>query len=78
MAKLFVIYLAENFLKWVPKKTHKYEKLIKPIELISFLKQKNFKVIDVSGLIFKPLSFEWCLVKNNAKINYFCTAVKSS
>ena len=70
--------MAENFFKWVPKNTHQYEKFIKPEELITFLKEKNFEIIDVSGLIFKPVSHEWCLQKNRDKINYFCTAIQSN
>ena len=77
-SKFLAIYLAENILKWVPKNTHNYEKLIKPNELISFLENKNLEVIDVTGLIFKPISLEWILKKNKDKINYFCTAIKSN
>ena len=65
-------------MKWIPKETHTYEKLIKPKELISFLNKKKFNVIDLTGLIFKPISSEWQLDKNNHKINYFCTAKKSN
>ena len=36
-SKLFAIFIAENILNWVPRKTHTYSKLIKPNELRSFL-----------------------------------------
>ena len=78
LAKIFAIYLAENIFKWVPKKTHSFEKLIKPIELTSFLEKHKINVIDVTGLVFKPISFEWRLDKHNQKINYFCTAINSN
>ena len=77
-SKLFAIYIAENILKWVPKKTHTYHKLIKPEELKLFLNSNKIKVIDVTGLIFNPLSGQWILDKNNCLINYFCTAIKSN
>ena len=77
-SRFLAIYLAENILKWVPKNTHNYEKLIKPNELITFLENNNFEVIDVTGLIFKPISLEWSLEKNKDIINYFCTAIKSN
>ena len=78
LAKVFAIYVAENILKWTPKKTHTFEKFIKPKELTSFLNKNKINVIDVTGLVFKPISFEWYLDKNKHKINYFCTAVKSN
>jgi len=77
-SKLFAIFIAENILKWIPKKTHTYSKLIKPDELRPFLNKNKINVTDVSGLIFNPLSGQWMLDKNNCLINYFCTAIKSS
>jgi len=77
-SKLFAIFIAENILKWVPKKTHTYSKLIKPEELRSFLNKNKINVTDITGLIFKPLSDQWVLDKNNCLINYFCTAIKSN
>ena len=77
-SKLFAIFIAENILKWIPKKTHTYSKLIKPEELRPFLNKNKINVTDVSGLIFNPLSGQWMLDKNNCLINYFCTAIKSS
>ena len=78
IARIFAIFIAENILKWIPKKTHTYNKLIKPRELTSFLNNNNFKVIDVTGLVYKPISANWDLDRKNYKINYFCTAIKSN
>ena len=78
VSKIFAIFVAENILKWVPRKTHAFEKLIKPIELTTFLEKNQINVIDVTGLVFKPISFEWHLDKYNQKINYLCTAIKSN
>ena len=72
------IFFAENILKWVPKKTHNFKNLIKPQELINCLKKNNFKVIDITGLVFKPFLLEWHLSKKMNKINYFCTAIKTN
>ena len=77
-SKLFAIFIAENILNWVPKKTHTYSKLIKPEELKPFLNKNKINVTDVTGLIFNPLSGQWMLDKNNCLINYFCTAIKSN
>ena len=77
-SKLFAIFIAENILNWIPKKTHTYSKLIKPEELRPFLNKNKINVTDICGLIFNPLSGQWMLDKNNCLINYFCTAIKSS
>ena len=41
-------------------------------------KGNRINVIDVTGLVFKPISFEWHLDKYNNKINYFCTGINSN
>ena len=73
LSKLFAINIAENILKWIPKGTHDYYKLIKPEELKKTLTQENFHFKNIKGLVFDPLSGEWKLSKNYM-INYFCTA----
>ena len=77
-SKLFAIFIAENILKWVPKETHTYNKLIKPEELTTFFNKNKIKVTDITGLIFNPLTGQWMLDKNNSFINYFCTAKKTN
>ena len=73
LSKLFAINIAENFLNWIPKGTHDYNKLIKPEELKTTLLQENFHFKNIEGLIFNPLSRKWKLSKNYM-INYFFTA----
>ena len=75
-SRIFAIFIAEEILKWIPKKTHNYAKLVKPKELISYLENKNMEILDISGLVFNPISREWFLNKKMTKINYFCTAQK--
>ena len=73
LSKLFAISIAENILKWIPKGTHDYNKLIKPEELKETLTQENLHFKNIKGLVFNPLNGEWKLSKNYM-INYFCTA----
>jgi len=70
------IFIAEQILRWIPKGTHEYNKLVKTKELISALEKNNLKIIDFSGLIYNPFKREWSVKKNKTKINYFCTAQK--
>ena len=73
-SKFFGIFVAENILKWVPKNTHDYNKLIKPQKLKSFLIKNNFKIKDTTGMNYNFFIREWELNKNLLPINYFCTA----
>ena len=74
LSKIFAIKLAENFLTWIPKNTHDYNKFITTEELKTYLIQKNFSILDFSGLVFNIIDREWKLSKKNKLINYFCTA----
>lgn len=74
LSRIFVIFLAEEVLKWIPKNTHKYNKLVKPDELIFYLKKNNMKIIDISGLVYNPILKNWDFKKNKTRMNYFCTA----
>ena len=74
ISNIFAIKIAENFLQWVPKNTHQYNKLIKPKELKDELLKENFSIKDFSGLLFNPFSREWILKENKTIINYFCSA----
>ena len=70
------VFFAEKVLKWLPKGTHDYNKLVKPEELIDVLKKNNFIISNLCGMIFNPLKRNWFLSKKNTRINYFCTAQK--
>ena len=73
-SKFFAIYLAENLLKWIPKKTHNFDKLVSPKKLEKTLIQNNLIIKNITGMNFNPLTQEWILSKNIYPINYFCTA----
>ena len=75
LSKIFAIYVAENILKWIPKNTHDYQKLVNPKDLKEFLMKNNFLIKDVTGMNFNPLANKWKLNKKIFSINYFCTAV---
>tara|TARA_Y100001970_G_scaffold293819_1_gene443493 strand:- start:3301 stop:4002 length:702 start_codon:yes stop_codon:yes gene_type:complete len=74
LSKFLTIDLAENYLKWIPEKTHNYHKFIKPNDLEYSLSKNNFKNINFHGLVFNPLNQKWKL-STNTNINYFCSGV---
>ncbi len=75
LSKILVINIGENILRWIPKGTHQFEKLIKPQELEKQLKVNNFKVINFKGLKYNPLRDSWGF-SDNLEINYFCCSKK--
>ena len=76
ISKFLTIDLAENFLKWIPINTHNYHKFIKPEELKNCLINNNFKKIKFSGLHFNIFKKKW-EIRNNTKVNYFCSCCLS-
>ena len=70
-SNILAIHVAENILKWVPKKTHTFKKFIKPEELTEFLKRKKMKIIDTTGLIYNPISRNWNFNKKKIKYKLF-------
>jgi len=74
LANIFGIFVAENILNWVPKKTHDYNKLIKPNDLKNTLTKNNLAVTSLEGMNYNPVSREWFLSKKFFPINYFCSA----
>ncbi|MES0883533.1 bifunctional 2-polyprenyl-6-hydroxyphenol methylase/3-demethylubiquinol 3-O-methyltransferase UbiG [Roseibium sp. SCP14] len=50
---------AEYVLRWLPKGTHSYEKLVKPAELEEPVKAAGLKIIDRSGVSYNPLTDTW-------------------
>tara|TARA_X000000368_G_scaffold417995_2_gene416096 strand:- start:225 stop:932 length:708 start_codon:yes stop_codon:yes gene_type:complete len=74
IARFFAIFLAEEILKWVPKKTHNYNKLVKPDDLKKHLIKNGFSINNITGMNFNPILRKWELNKKKFPINYFCTA----
>ena len=74
LSKFFGIFFAENILKWIPKNTHNYDKLIKTEKLKLNLIKNKFKIINIEGMNYNIITREWNLSKKFFPINYFCTA----
>ena len=76
IAKYTAIYIAENIIKWIPKGTHSYDKFIRPDEILNCIKNKDFILKNLKGLVFNPINFEW-QISNNTTVNYFCSLKKN-
>ncbi len=70
---LAAILIAENILKIVPKKTHEWNKFIKPNYLKKELISENFSSIYFNGLIYNPIFNIWSF-RESLSINYIFSA----
>ena len=60
---------AEQVLRWLPKGTHQYDKLVKPSEIEAALAGTGLSVIDRNGVTFNPLFDRWGLSRD-MDVNY--------
>jgi len=72
-AAALAIFAAENILRWLPRGTHQYEKLVRPEELEKPIIASGMTVTDRTGVFFNPLSNQWNLSKD-MDVNYMLAA----
>ena len=76
-AAALAIFAAENVLRWLPRGTHQYEKLVRPEEIETPLNASGLTVTDRTGVFFNPLSNQWNLSKD-MDVNYMMVARRAS
>lgn len=64
---------AEHILRWLPKGTHQYEKLVTPQEIEGALAGTGVDIVRRSGVSFNPLADEWRLSRD-MDVNYMVVA----
>ena len=72
-AAALAIFAAENVLRWLPRGTHQYEKLVRPEEIERPLAAVGLAVTARTGVFFSPLSNQWSLSKD-MDVNYMLVA----
>jgi len=60
-ARALAIFAAENVLRWLPRGTHQYEKLVRPEEIERPLQTSGLYIIHRTGVFFNPLQDRWNL-----------------
>jgi 2-polyprenyl-6-hydroxyphenyl methylase/3-demethylubiquinone-9 3-methyltransferase len=75
-AYALAIVAAERILRWVPRGTHDYRKLVTPPELESGLKAAGLTVRNRTGVTYDPLMDRWRLTPD-LDVNYMLAAVKA-
>jgi 2-polyprenyl-6-hydroxyphenyl methylase/3-demethylubiquinone-9 3-methyltransferase len=76
-ARALAIFAAENVLRWLPRGTHQYEKLVRPEEIEKPVTADGLTIIDRTGVFFNPLSNQWNLSKD-MDVNYMLLAKRQA
>lgn len=76
-AAALAIVGAEYVLRWLPRGTHQYEKLVRPEEIEAPLGVGGMSVIERTGVFFNPLQNQWNLSKD-MDVNYMMLAEKKA
>lgn len=72
-AAALAIIGAEYVLRWLPRGTHQYEKLVRPEELERPLSAAGMLVIGRTGVFYSPLTDRWALSRD-MDVNYMLLA----
>lgn len=66
---------AEYVLRWLPRGTHRYEKLVRPAEIEAPLGEAGMTVRSRTGVVYDPLSDRWRRSRD-MDVNYVLVAAK--
>ncbi len=66
---------AEYVLRWLPRGTHQFGKLVRPDELQKALGDAGMNVIDRTGVVYSPLADRWQRSRD-MDVNYMVLAEK--
>ena len=72
-AAALAIIGAEYVLRWLPRGTHQYEKLVRPEEIEAPLSSSGLEILDRTGVFFNPLQNQWHL-SPDLDVNYMMLA----
>ena len=75
-ARALAIFMAENVLRWLPKGTHEYEKLVRPEELEAPIRSEGMEIIDRTGVFYNPLFDRWDKSRD-MDVNYMVLAERT-
>ena len=67
---------AEYVLRWLPKGTHQYDRLVRPEELEKALADAGMAIADRTGVTYNPLADRWAQSKD-MDVNYMLLAERA-
>jgi 2-polyprenyl-6-hydroxyphenyl methylase / 3-demethylubiquinone-9 3-methyltransferase len=68
---------AEYVLRWLPRGTHQYEKLVRPEELEAALAKAGMSAVETTGVFYNPLTDSWNKSRDT-DVNYMVLAVRDA
>lgn len=74
-AMALAIVGAEYVLRWLPRGTHQYEKLVRPEELAKPLGLAGMRIVERTGVSYSPLQDRWTLSRD-MDVNYMILAAR--
>ncbi len=66
---------AEYVLRWLPRGTHSYDRLVTPSELAAAFGAAGLVATDETGVVYVPLADRWRL-SSDTDVNYMMTATR--
>ena len=66
---------AEYVLRWLPRGTHQYDKLVKPEEIRTIFDAQGLKLLDETGVSYNPLTDRWRL-SGDMNVNFMALAAR--
>ncbi|TCM48724.1 3-demethylubiquinone-9 3-methyltransferase [Rhizobium sp. PP-F2F-G48] len=72
-AAALAIFAAENVLRWLPRGTHQYEKLVRPEEIEKPLSASGLTITERTGVFFSLFTNQWNLSRD-MDVNYMMIA----
>lgn len=76
-ARALALFMAEDVLRWLPKGTHQYEKLVRPEEIEAPVNSEGMEIIDQTGVFYNVLQDRWNKSRD-MDVNYMVLARKTS
>ncbi len=74
-AAALAIVGAEYVLRWLPRGTHRYEKLVRPEEIETPLGLAGMRIADRTGVFYSPIGDTWNLSRD-MDVNYMLLATR--
>jgi 2-polyprenyl-6-hydroxyphenyl methylase/3-demethylubiquinone-9 3-methyltransferase len=73
---LFAVIGAEYILGLLPRGTHDYSRFIRPSEMESWARESGLQLVDITGLVYNPLTREYRLARD-VSVNYMACFQKA-
>ncbi len=73
-AYLLAVVTGEYLLKLLPRGTHRYEKFIRPSELVNWCSEQGLEMNDLAGMQYNPL-ISHCSLNKQPDVNYLLDTI---